>query len=105
MRYPIELLRAATTSLLLILAFFVVSCASQEILPDKVEVKVSRDEPGKDCKMIGPVTGSVSTIGDSSEVSMVHLKQDAARKGANYVHYETSSADGSGLKGTAYYCR
>ncbi len=90
---------------LLLLALFVTACASQEILPDKVEVKVSRDEPNKDCKMIGPVSGSVSILGDSAEVSITHLKQDAARKGANYVQYETSSADGSGLKGTAYYCR
>lgn len=81
-----------------------VGCASKEILPDKVEVKVTRNEPAKDCNMIGPVTGSTTKIGESAEVAMVNIKKDAARKGANFVHYESSSADGSGLKGVAYYC-
>lgn len=92
-------------SFLLLLPVILVGCASHEILPEKVNVKVSRDEPSKGCELIGPVSGSVVNIGDKAEVAMVHLKEDAARKGGNYVHYETSSADGSGLRGTAYYCR
>ncbi len=90
---------------LLMLCFLALAgCASKEILPDKVEVKVTRSEPSKDCKMIGPVSGSTTKIGENAEVAMVNIKKDAARKGANFVQYESSSADGSGLKGTSYYC-
>lgn len=79
-------------------------CASKEVMPDKVEVKVTRDEAGKNCTLIGPVSGSVVKIGESADVAMVNLKKDAARRGANFVHYEAASADGSGLKGMGYYC-
>lgn len=85
-------------------ASVLVGCRSHEILPEKVEVKVSRDQPDKDCRFIGPVSGSVTHIGGSSEVALENLKKDAARKGANYVAYEAASADGSGLRGSAYFC-
>lgn len=88
----------------IVTALAFVGCASKEILPDKVEVKVTRDEPSKNCNMIGPVSGSTTKIGQSAEISMENIKKDAARKGANFVKYESSSADGSGLKGLAYYC-
>lgn len=95
----IQILCALAAALLM-----VTGCKSHEILPEKVKVEVSRDEADKDCKLIGPVTGSVTTIGGTSEEALEKLKTDAARKGANYVHYETASATGSGLKGTAYFC-
>lgn len=81
-----------------------VGCRSTEILPEKVEVKVSRDDPAKDCKPLGTVTGkAMSTKGTSTE-ALEDLKTDAARKGANYVQYEQASALGTALRGTAYYC-
>lgn len=87
---------------LVVLAF--VGCKSHEILPEKIEVEVSREKPDKNCKLIGPVTGSVTTIGQGSEKALENMKTDASRKGANYVHYEMSSATGAALKGTGYFC-
>lgn len=82
----------------------VVGCKSHEVLPDKIEVEVSREAPAKDCKMIGPVSGSVSKIGETSEKALANLKTDAARKGANFVQYESASAAGTGFRGTGYFC-
>ena len=98
MKFIIGLLTVAVTAVSL------VGCKSHEILPEKVEVKVSRDEPDSDCKYIGTVTGSVTKIGGTSEDALEKLKTDASRKGANYVHFETASATGTGLKGKAYFC-
>src|SRR5687767_10589472 len=83
---------------------FLSGCKSHEILPEKIEVEVSREKPDEDCKFIGPVTGSVSKIGEGAEKALENMKTDASRKGANYVHYETASASGTGLKGSAYFC-
>lgn len=79
-------------------------CKSHEILPEKIEVEVSRNAPDKDCKLVGPVTGSTSKIGETSEKALENLKTDAARKGVNYVQYESASAAGTSLKGTGYFC-
>lgn len=81
-----------------------VGCMSHEILPEKIEVKVSRDEPSKNCKLVGPVSGTVSKIGENSEKALENLKTDAARKGANFVQYGSASATGTALQGTGYYC-
>lgn len=89
------------------LAFMLVGlagCKSHEVLPEKIEVKVSREAPDEDCKLIGPVTGSTSMIGETSEKALENLKTDAARKGANFVQYESASASGTALKGTGYFC-
>lgn len=83
---------------------FLSGCKSHEILPEKTEVKVSREAAAKDCRLIGPVTGSVTKIGESSEKALENMKMDAARKGANFVFYEAGSATGMGLKGQAYFC-
>lgn len=79
-------------------------CKSHEVLPDKIEVKVSREAPDEDCKMVGTVSGSTSKIGETSEKALENLKTDAARKGANFVQYESSSAAGTAFKGTGYFC-
>lgn len=81
-----------------------IGCKSHEVLPEKIEVTVSRETPDKDCQQIGPVSGSVSKIGQTSEKALENMKTDAARKGANYVHYQTASAAGTGLQGTGYFC-
>lgn len=82
----------------------VAGCKSHEVLPEKIEVKVSREAPDKDCKLVGSVTGSTSMIGETSEKALENLKTDAARKGANFVHYESASAAGTAFKGTGYFC-
>lgn len=87
-----------------ITAALLVGCNSKEILPEKVDVKVSRDEPAKDCKMLGPVTGRATSTKGTSTEALEDLKTDAARKGANYVMYEQASALGTALRGTAYFC-
>lgn len=79
-------------------------CGSHPIVPEGKNVKVSRDEPSKDCQDLGAVQGSVQTKSGTVEQAIEDMKLDAARKGANYVKMETASAYGSSTRGTAYFC-
>lgn len=79
-------------------------CKGYEILPDKIEVKVGREVPDDDCREVGPVNGSVSKISGTSEEALENMKKDAARKGANFVLYESASGTGTAMKGIAYSC-
>lgn len=82
----------------------ILGCSSIPIKPEDIKVKVSREAPSKDCQNIGTVLGSTLSVNGTSEHAIEDLKQDAARKGANYVQIETFSAYGNTAKGTAFIC-
>lgn len=84
--------------------FLVAGCSSVPVLPEDIDVKVSREAPDENCKNLGIVLGTTQTASGTSEQALNDLKQDAARKGANYVQIETFSAFGSAAKGTAFFC-
>ena len=88
----------------LVLSLLVVSCSSKPIVPAGENVKVSRAEPSKDCKNLGPVRGSVMGTKPNVEKAIENMKQEAANKGANYVKMETASDYGTAVRGTAYDC-
>ena len=79
-------------------------CGSTPVLPDAKNVKVSRDEAGKSCRELGPVQGATNSVKGTVEAALEDMKQDASRKGANYVRMETTSAMGTAVSGTAYFC-
>lgn len=83
---------------------FLSACATNQILPEKIDVRVSRDEPAKDCKPLGLVQGRSTKVNATSEDALTDLKKDAALKGANYVVYETMGAFGGYMRGQGYYC-
>ena len=89
-------------SLLIMLGL--VGCAGGEIRPDKIEVKVGRKVPEEDCRQIGPVSGSVTKISGTAAEALENMKKDAARKGGNFILYESASATGTAMKGIAYSC-
>jgi Domain of unknown function (DUF4156) len=92
-------------SALLALVVVISGCGSTPLEPEKIKVKVEREAPSdKDCKEIGTVTGSTLTMKGTSSEAIEDLKQEAARKGANYVHLHNFSAVGSAVQGTAYFC-
>lgn len=91
-------------SSLAIACLYIGGCSSQPVIPEAKNVKVSRDDADKDCVSLGPVQGSVSTVKGTIEQALEDMKLDAARKGANYVRMETTSALGSSVAGTAYKC-
>jgi hypothetical protein len=80
------------------------ACASRSVMPDKREVKVSRDEPGKDCKELGKLTGTSTSKKGTREQAHEDLKQEAANKGANYVMVKQYSDNGTAVTGIAYEC-
>ena len=82
-----------------------VGCSSTPVVPEAKNVEVSRNEPGKDCEEIGKVQGSVQTKSGKIEEAIEDMKLDAARKGANYIRMETTSAYGTSSQGTAFFCR
>lgn len=85
-------------------ALLTTNCSSHPIKPEGDNVKVSRDEAGKNCKEIGPVEGRVKTNKGTFEEALEDLKLDAARKGANFVNIQQTGALGQAVRGTAYFC-
>lgn len=85
-------------------ALFLISCSSTPVVPEAKNVKLSREKAADDCKDLGPVEGTVQTKGGFIDAAIENMKLDAARKGANYIQMETTSAYGTTTRGTAYFC-
>jgi hypothetical protein len=81
------------------------SCSHQSPLPEKENVKVSREKPDeKDCQFLTKVEGRVTTVKGTAEQALEDLKQEAANKGANYLQVEQYSGSGLSVTGMAYKC-
>lgn len=80
------------------------ACASRSVMPDAHEVKVSREQPSKDCRRIGEISGRTMYADGTSEQALDDLKQTAANKGANYVMVKEYSAYGTAVTGIAFEC-
>lgn len=80
------------------------NCSSRSVLPDKAEIKVSRNDADKDCREIGVISGTTLSTKGTEEQALEDLKQVAANKGANYVKIQQYSAQGTTVTGTAYDC-
>lgn len=99
-----QLLRSTLTS-----AFFMavitslLSCASKPVL-DADDIKVTRDQADQDCKSLGPIDGRVITAKGTQEQAMENLKEEAVKKGANFVTIESIGAQGTTIRGQAYSC-
>ncbi len=87
------------------LTIFVSACASRSITPDIEEVKVSRDGPSGDCEDMGRVTGTSNSKKTDNEILLRDLRDEAAKKGANFVKVEEYSSYGTSVTGTAFLCR
>ena len=80
------------------------ACSSRSVMPDAEEVKVSREAADKDCKELGKITGTTSSVKGTREQALEDLIQTAANKGANYVMVKQYSAQGTSVTGMAYEC-
>lgn len=80
------------------------ACSTQAVTPDAKDVKVSRAEPHKDCKMISKVSGTTSSAKAKPEDALKDMTQEAANKGANYLRVLEYSAYGTSVTGVAYEC-
>lgn len=90
--------------LLAVLTVLITSCSSQSVLPEKEDVKVSRNQPAKNCREIGKVLGNAISTKSTREDVLGDLKQEAANKGANYVVVLEYSDNGTSATGMAYQC-
>ena len=97
-------IKLAITASFVSLAFWVSGCASHSVLPDKEDIKTSRNEPDKDCQSLGKVTGTSLSTKAKPEDVLENMKQDAANKGANYLLVKQYSDTGTSVTGIAYKC-
>ena len=79
-------------------------CSSHPVLPEKSDIKVSRENPDSDCKSLGPIEGRSIKINAKYEDALEDLKSEAIQKGANFVKVETLGALGGAIRGEAYFC-
>ncbi|MCB0363645.1 MAG: hypothetical protein KDD35_13040 [Bdellovibrionales bacterium] len=85
-------------------SILVISCSSPSVLPDKTELKVSREKPESKCESLGKVAGTSLSTKASPESVLENMKEDAAAKGANYLLVEQYSSTGTAVTGIAYRC-
>ena len=99
--------RTAFVLTILLAAAFLLTlsrCASRPIVPDTSDVKVSRENPKSECKDLGRVTGTTSKINARPEDALADMKDEAAKKGANYVQVGEYSSTGGSVVGFAFSC-
>ncbi len=90
---------------LLISEFILFSgCGTHPVLPEAKDIKVSREAPKASCKSLGFIEGRVNRVSAKTEEAIEDMKQEAIRKGANYVKMETIGALGGSVRGEAFYC-
>lgn len=80
------------------------ACSSHPVLPEKDDIKVSRDNPSDKCKNLGSIEGRSTKMNAKPEDALEDLKSEAIRKGADYVRIETMGAQSSTIRGTAFFC-
>lgn len=75
-------------------------------LPDKENVKVSREKPEADdkCEDLGKVQGSSISVQGTAEQALEDMIQEAADKGANFLFVDQYSAQKTSVTGLAYRC-
>ena len=89
----------------LIIALLLFSaCSSPPVLPEKKDIKVSREAPSSSCKDLGLIEGRTQKINGTSAEALEDMKGEAIKKGANYVKMETMGALGTSVRGEAYFC-
>ena len=88
----------------LLAALFLTACSSHPVLPEKSDIKVSRDTPSEKCKNLGAIEGRSTKMAAKPEDALDDLKSEAIKKGADYVKIETMGAQSSVIRGTAYFC-
>lgn len=96
---------AAQTVLSLWFIFSLSGCGSQPIRPEAENIEVTREPVGENCHSIGPVEGRTISAKGTFDEALENLKLDAARKGANTVKIEATSAIGTAVRGEGFICR
>lgn len=78
--------------------------AKMSNLPEKENVKVSRENADEDCKSLGKVEGRSISKTPTNEEVLKDLQQEAANKGANFVKVQQFSGTSGAVTGEAYLC-
>lgn len=91
---------------LLLLAFLASlgACSHQPLVPEGKNVTARREDPAPTCENLGAVEGRNRDLKGDVEKAIEDLKNEAAKKGANYVRVEATSGYGNSVRGTAFRC-
>jgi len=105
MRNKYALILSSVVKCLSILAILNLgACASDPKRPDGSNVRVSSENPPKDCDQLDQVVGTSATTGNAYNNALADIKKEAASKMGNYVKIVAVSAHGSAIRGMAYRC-
>lgn len=96
--------KSMAMKLVFVFSISTISCTSHPVIPQAKDIVVSREPAKSQCQSLGAVEGRSISVSSSIEESLVDMKQEAIRKGANYVKMETMGAYGKAVRGEAFYC-
>lgn len=83
---------------------FLIGCTTASVLPEKEDVKITREAPDDDCKFIDTVRGRTTSVTGTAKDALNDLHEDAANKGVNYVVIEKYSGNRTAVTGRGYKC-
>ena len=81
------------------------ACSTNPVLPKKDDIKISREAPTDACQDLGSIEGRTTKMNGKTEDALEDMKEEAIKKGANYVKIETIGALGTSVRGNGYYCK
>ncbi|MDC0980144.1 hypothetical protein OAQ84_00265 [Bdellovibrionales bacterium] len=91
-------------ALLLLLALATAGCSTPSLLPEKKDVKVTREAPDSDCVFVDVVRGRTTSVTATAQDALNDLHEDAANKGINYVVIQKYSGNRTAVTGRGYNC-
>lgn len=101
---PLNLNYFYLSALLLSASLLLNGCSHESLTPDKKDVKVSKEDPPKDCKEVGRVQGSTSSRKGTYDEALQDMIREASEKSANYLRVDAYSSYGGSVTGTAFRC-
>ncbi len=78
-------------------------CASKPILPKAEDIDLVK-KVDKDCRELGPVSGTTITTSGKPEEAILDMQKSAAELGSTHVLVHQFSGSRTAVTGTAYDC-
>lgn len=91
-------------SLVVLSILLLSACGSQPIIPEKDDVRVSREAPSSECENLGTLVGKTMHASGGKQAALDDLKEQAANKGATDIQVHQYSDMGTSVTGTLFQC-
>jgi hypothetical protein len=82
---------------------FLIGCSSKPLLEVR-DIKITRDEPSRSCRSLGVLDIKSLSIRPDEKKMIDEMRNEARKKGANFVRVQEMGALGTSVRGEAFDC-